>query len=335
LRADAPHLVSTPDRGSVYVIPGLAHPIRLGFARPDDAAGAGPDASWHEIRAGAWDPAARLIDQDVDGVDAEVLFPTVGLALFRQPDPRLRAACADVYNDWIAAFVSAAPGRLLDTAIVTPTSPEDAERCVRRAAARGPAGLLVAMRPDGGDYHEPAWAPLFDALAAADLPVCFHSLGGPLRQVRGPRLAAAAVQAHDAQELLAVITLGAVLDRWPSLRVVIAESDASWLPHFVDRIDRVHATHGRWAGVPELERSPRSAIEEQVWFAFANDERAVAEATGPAIDRLMWGNDYPHTEGTWPRSSQRLQLLEATTSAHALRRFAAGNARQLFAIGDR
>ena len=34
------------------------------------------------VRPGAWDPVERIKDQELDGVDAEVLYPTVGMATF-------------------------------------------------------------------------------------------------------------------------------------------------------------------------------------------------------------------------------------------------------------
>src|SRR2546425_1252154 len=39
-----------------------------------------------DIRRGGFDPAARLLDQDLDGVWSEVTYPTYGLTLLHTPD---------------------------------------------------------------------------------------------------------------------------------------------------------------------------------------------------------------------------------------------------------
>ena len=63
-------------------------------------------------RPGAFDPVARLADQDLDQIVAEVVYPG-WLSIFTMPDFELRAACMRVYNDWIAEYCAAAPGRLV------------------------------------------------------------------------------------------------------------------------------------------------------------------------------------------------------------------------------
>ncbi|MCZ6886348.1 MAG: hypothetical protein O7E53_08320, partial [Alphaproteobacteria bacterium] len=60
---------------------------------------------------GGRDPKARIPDMDLDGVAAEVLYPTYSLGLFSQ-EQREQEAAFRVYNDWIADFCNTAPGRL-------------------------------------------------------------------------------------------------------------------------------------------------------------------------------------------------------------------------------
>ena len=50
-------------------------------------------------RVGA-DPVERLRDMDRDGIDAEVIFPNKGLAMWATPDPVFAMAQCRVYNDW-------------------------------------------------------------------------------------------------------------------------------------------------------------------------------------------------------------------------------------------
>ena len=59
---------------------------------------------WDELHAGGWDPAARLVEQDRDGVATEVLYPSVGMLLCNHPDADYKKACFDSYNLWITDF---------------------------------------------------------------------------------------------------------------------------------------------------------------------------------------------------------------------------------------
>jgi len=49
-------------------------------------------------RDGGWDPKARISEMEVDGVSAEVLYPTLGLRLFALEDAELQEACFQIAN---------------------------------------------------------------------------------------------------------------------------------------------------------------------------------------------------------------------------------------------
>ena len=83
-RDRAPRIVSTSDRGDVFVIDGMDRPIALGLVaaagkKPEEITEAG--VKFEDLHRGGWDPVARLADQDRDGVAAEIIYPTVGMML--------------------------------------------------------------------------------------------------------------------------------------------------------------------------------------------------------------------------------------------------------------
>lgn len=334
-RDRAPHVVRDPDRGDVYVVPGLAHPVPLGFARPpdlSDGVARGPVAHLEELRPGGAEAGSRLADQDLDGVRAEVLYPTVGLVLLRQPDPALRAACATAYNGWLSELCAEAPDRLLGVAVVAPEHPVDTPGEVAAAVDRGAVGLLAALRPDGLDYDDRCWDPLFEAVAASGRPLSFHALGGPNRRGRGPVLATLATQPHEGQELLATLVFGGVLDRFPTLQIVLAELDGGWLGHLCERMDRLAHVHGGWGGA-KGDRLPSEMVAQQVHLAVPNDERALEVLSPPLAERLLWGSDYPHAETTWPQSAARLAAAAPGVPDARLAAFTRVNAVRLYDLG--
>ena len=102
----APRLVRADD-GDVFVCDGnrLAGVNMIGGAGKDPAT-AKRHARLDEVRRGGWDPQARIKDMDVDGIKGEVLYPSVGLVLYRIEETDFLYACLRAYNTWLAEFCS-------------------------------------------------------------------------------------------------------------------------------------------------------------------------------------------------------------------------------------
>ena len=69
-------------------------------------------------RPGGWDPQARLADQALDHIRAEILYPGLGLGLFGAPDPDYQLACFQAYNNWLAEFCAVNPARLAGAGVL-------------------------------------------------------------------------------------------------------------------------------------------------------------------------------------------------------------------------
>ena len=65
---------------------------------------------------GGWDPVERLKNQDIDGLQGEVVYSSLGMPLFGLEDPELQRACFAAYNDWVSEFCSHSPTRLFGIA---------------------------------------------------------------------------------------------------------------------------------------------------------------------------------------------------------------------------
>src|SRR6266498_2903112 len=77
-----------------------------------------PAARFADVRSGAYISDEFIKDNETDGVYGSVVYPTEGLQLFSVPDSELLSAIFRVYNDWIADFCSAYPGRLKGIALI-------------------------------------------------------------------------------------------------------------------------------------------------------------------------------------------------------------------------
>ena len=123
----APKMVEDEHHGHVFVIEGL-RPFPVGLA---GAAGkSSKELRWtgdqvESLRSGGWDPVARLADMDMDGIAAEVLYPSVGMTLAQSTDVEYQLACIRAYNDWLVEYCDGGQGRLVGLAMI-PTVDVDA-----------------------------------------------------------------------------------------------------------------------------------------------------------------------------------------------------------------
>ncbi len=154
-RDRAPHIVATHDHGDVFVIDGMDRPIHLGLVA---AAGKLPDeitesgVKFEDLHRGGWDPEARLLDQDRDGVAAEIIYPTVGMLLCNHTDFDYKKACFDAYNRWIAQYCAAHPTRLLGCGQTAMRTPAEGVADIRAIKALGLRGVMMPGDPAQEDY---------------------------------------------------------------------------------------------------------------------------------------------------------------------------------------
>lgn len=307
--------VTHPDGRQEFFLDELAPPYPDGpFA--DSPEGAPPRAmagvTFADIPAGAWQAAPRLAAQDRDGVIAEVLYPTMGMVLCNHPDKDYQHACFAAYNRWLQELVADAPTRLFGVGQTALRSVSEGVEDLCRIKEMGFVGVLLPGDPDiEGDWHSPVFDPLWEAAQALDLPVSFHTLAsGRNRQAGTSLLMGSKTQSVDFglamlranQDVIASFVLGGVFERFPDLKLVCVEAGAGWAPDFVNRMNHFYARHRAKQKLLELQRPPGDYFLENVYVTFQDD--AVAWAVADLINprRLLWANDYPHSDATWPWS---------------------------------
>ncbi|MGH7964725.1 MAG: amidohydrolase family protein, partial [Candidatus Binatia bacterium] len=180
-RDRAPHTVSQPE-GDLFCSDGLPPAAIAGFFGAmvnDKMTGSGevtsPMRRNAEVRPGAGDPIARLSDQDLDHVCAEVLYPGTAIFLVALPDAEYQRECFRVYNDWIIEFCRAVPQRLIGTALLPFGGP--IEWTVAEAERVARLGLQTVIVPHDIPYHDPQYQPLWTALQDLEMLVAIHPGG--------------------------------------------------------------------------------------------------------------------------------------------------------------
>jgi predicted TIM-barrel fold metal-dependent hydrolase len=263
-------------------------------------------------------PEERLVDMAREGVVGEVLIGEGAFGMMLPDDDANLAWCrlandwmADAYKDHMGQF---APGMLLPLHDLRAAADE-----VTRAAAMGLRPILLPEVITGMPYSDRMWDPVWEAAAAARVPVFLHLVGGfagamfmgidalPIGEPGGAQTAFAIGSAAGMVTLGWFVNSG-VLERHPDLTVALIECNAGWLAYAMQQWD--HALHSRYAEIAhrggvldaDLQAPPSYYVRRQVKCQFMWDPAAVALRHEIGMDVLMWGNDYPHMEGAFPDS---------------------------------
>ena len=107
----------------------------------------------------------------------------------------------------------------------------------------------------------------------------------------------------DGPMVILTMAAGGALDRFPELKVVTVETGASWLAWIMTQADAIYEDHSMYAH-PKLSLKPSELIRRQCAATFMYDPVAINNRGTTGVETLMWGNDYPHPEGTWPESQE-------------------------------
>ena len=151
--------------------------------------------TYEEARTGCYNGEARLADMDIDGVDAEILFPpqrTMSHFLGDDDDDFVLAG-VEAYNNFLfEEFCAPDPKRLIGMAQIPSLGIDTAVDALRKAKARGAKGVLISNWPSGGGSlsrdDDPFWAAAVDE----GIPVTIHINIISRKQRSASRKAAAA-----------------------------------------------------------------------------------------------------------------------------------------------
>ena len=304
-----------------------------------------PDIPYSEgCPKASYDTAARVELLDEWGVDAGLVFPTIGILYDKPEDPDLAMAYARAYNNWQWDFASPALDRIIPVAQVPLYDVDLAVEELNRCLALGFKGMFLAPEPVGGKRpSHPDFDPLWQALVDADLPICVHLIVRFERHVNlsGTNWWDSTKEAQDTvfsfamggtlQLIPAVAALicDGLFDRFPKLKIAIVESGAGYASYLMDRLDE---KFDRFRDASPLKRRPSEYMRENFWFVMDPSERSIdAQCDLLGEDKFLWGSDYPHVDSHLSAMDEVHNAL-APMSEHRRNLVLGGNAKTLFNI---
>ena len=340
-----PHLVKGDpfdhwlvDRQKMGVIGTIGTPGQR-FENPQDIVREG---SFENVRVGGYDPHVRMEDLEIDGVYADVLYPSFGLEMFGVHDSKFLSILFSTYNDWLSDFCRVYPDRLKGIAmILLDDRIEEGISELKRTARTGMVGAMIAVYPRAGEtYDQPAYEPFWSAAQDLDMPLSLHTGTNrplpPAPDVETTFTQSGSTRVNNdywPRMSLCHMIYSGVFERFPKLQVVNVEHDLAWLPYFINRLDVTYierptqTTYRFKDGV-----LPSDMMRRNVNHSFQEDALGVRDRDIIGVDRLLWGSDYPHAESTFPKSREILDSILEGVPEEEKALIIAGNCARLYNI---
>jgi predicted TIM-barrel fold metal-dependent hydrolase len=193
---------------------------------------------------------------------------------------------------------------------------------------------MMFGQPIVEDYDHACYDPFWEACVDLGLPVNFHILTSKSdlsQNRRGPSICTHQRIIRGNQDILSMFVFGGVFERHPKLRVVLAESDASWVPHFGNKMD--HAwTQYRFREPVQLSKWPSAYLRDNCYFTMQDDMPVGLMTDVLPMERILWASDFPHSDGTYPKSREVLTKMGETMSAEHLGMMAHDNVAALYGL---
>ena len=265
------------------------------------------DAGFFDGRSHPTDPELRMKHQDMDGIDAEVIYGVLHLGNHIESRELLNLIYR-TYNTWVADFCKANPDRLAGLACLPNEDPEAAAAELRRVAALGIRGAEFAVSTAAKPVWHKDWFPLWEAAAECNTPISFHTTGLPTREPDD-----AETKEYTAQylgtwltmfqlagaESLASILFSGALDRFPDFKFVLGESGVAWIPFILGRVDEKYEDRYTYLN---FSMPPSDYWRRQGYTTFQQESTVPDVIQLVGEDNVLWGSDYPHSDGVWPDS---------------------------------
>jgi predicted TIM-barrel fold metal-dependent hydrolase len=259
--------------------------------------------------------SARLELLDQQGLDATLLFPSVGVSVEHElhDDTAVLYANLRSFNRWLEEdWGFGSDGRIFAAPMISLVDVDEAVAETERVLAAGARLLHLRLGPIYGESAaDPRRDRFWGLVQEAGIPVSFHVSDAGYHELWGAQWGEAArpplqhqspfnnyLASTSAQDTFANLILGNLFVRFPGLEVLSIENGASWVKPLLERLDKVaFMTRGNPGVGGPVEGRPSETFKRNFFVCpfFEEDPVELAEAIG--YDHVLFGSDWPHPEG--------------------------------------
>ena len=355
-RERAPHIVRD-DEGKRYIVMEGQPPMPIEAPNPlneDDMR-----RYWREegeddvgrvyFRGAGIDVDVRLHDQKEDGICAEIIYPHGVFTTFASPDPDFQMVMARLLNDYYHEIFGEHRDRLVVSAVLPMMDLDAAITEAERVAKLGFRSLSIPIGMTSDPYNLPKFERFWSAVEEMGLVLGLHTFTSsegnvhsplldydgddakPIAPGPGEDLTDIVVDMLGAAKPLCQLVAAGVLERHPKLKFVLVECGIGWLAWVLQTLDQMQAKRHMWVE-PRLELRPSEYFRRQGALTFTDDAVGVRNRDVTGVECLMWGNDYPHDEGTFPHSQEAIERTFVGVLEEEKYQMLVGNAARFYGL---
>lgn len=258
---------------------------------------------------GAANSTARLDDMDLDGIDLQVVYGSLGLGVTTIRDKDFAAATARALNDYYADFCSVDPARVRAVAsLPLQDVPAAVEELRRAVTERGLIGGAIPPNLDGLDIDAEQFHPLYAEAERLGVPISVHWGNGSHLHAAGTERFDTHFMVHaighPVEQMIAFasVVTGGLLDAFPTLRFGFLEAGCGWIPYWVERLEEHYER--RASEMDRMTKAVEDYLAEGRCFVTAEPEERLVPLAMEMLGegQVMYASDYPHTDSAFPRS---------------------------------
>lgn len=352
-----PQRVDLPDGGEGFVIkdskPVVGHQSLFAGHTVEEFTPFG--TPWQGPGTGS--PKQRLSEQDLDGVDAEVLYASpqflrLSRSVIKNPDAY--HALLRAYNNWLAQeYCAEAPDRLIGVGVLPVSTIDAAIAELAHCKTLGLRAVNLAAFPSGYRYPSADDDRFWAAALEMEMPLTVHVSMSARDDSKDPIFVYEKVPPavdwtgvdfaqrcyryglRGATNAVQMILHG-VFDRFPDLKIYFAENQIGWIPLFLQQLDRQYGRNYHWAmrelGLAPLKQRPSEYVNRHCYWGFFDDPVGLGMLDTIGVDHVMWSTDFPHVECAWPNSMKLVAETFSGVSTQDHRKIASGNAIEYFKL---
>lgn len=293
---------------------------------------------------------ARLALMDRQGVEATLLFPTLGVCVeqFMKDDPEQMYANVRAFNTWLEEdWGFAYENRIFGVPLLDLLDLDAAVAELDRVMALGARAIAIRPGPAfGRSPADPYFDPFWSRVNEARLLVCFHIAESGYNEMMSVHFGEEANPASHFQsafqwtnfygdrpimDTISALILHNLFGRFPNVNVLSVENGSLWCSYLMKVMDKMKGMgrNGPWIG-GYVKGRPSEVLKRRVFVSPYHEEDIVDLAGQIGASQVLLGSDFPHAEGL----AEPRQFLESIASLPEAdqRRIARDNLRELLGL---
>jgi predicted TIM-barrel fold metal-dependent hydrolase len=290
------------------------------MTKADKEAQLAPPPKYIESPPAFFEPEARIMMMDEQGIDRAMMWPTLASLLEERltDDPVATHVVIHALNQWMhEQWTFNFENRIFPTPVITLPIVDKAIEELEWVVERGAKAILVrpAPVPDFGGRRRSFALPEFDRfwekVVDADVAVGMHaSDSGFQRYVNeweghdgeflpfNQKLSGFYVLLHAENRMINDVVTSIVghglATRFPKLRIMPVENGSAWVRPLVERLEKVYARSPK-----SFDEDPMVAFKRCIYVHPFHEEDPIGLVKLIGADNVLFGSDFPHPEGMY------------------------------------